>query len=91
MSTDVSNFLGISVSMWVDPAASYASEPHVHASYGSRSAAYSIVSGNAIGEGISTRANGFLREWIDSNRLALIRNWERIHNNQPPNPIQPLE
>ena len=40
---------------------------------------------------IAPRALGLVIEWASQQKTHLLKNWELVKNNQPPNKIEPLK
>jgi Domain of unknown function (DUF4160) len=83
----LSSFYGIAIYMYFgddQPA-------HFHAIYGDDEAAIAIEDGAIIAGRLPRRASKLLTEWIDLHRDELLANWRAAVNNEPLNPIDPLE
>jgi Domain of unknown function (DUF4160) len=66
-------FFGVIIRMyWRDHA-----PPHVHAYYQGHRALIEIETGEVIGGHLPLRAESLVREWVLSQREALMANWER--------------
>jgi hypothetical protein len=84
---EISRFFGIVVTMY------YADHPppHLHARYGSAQAVIDIRTLETLAGGLPPRATGLVVEWTVLHRAELLHNWERARNDEPLEPIEPLE
>jgi len=83
----LSSFYGIAIYMYYGDH----QPPHFHAIYGDDEAAISIEDGSFIAGSLPRRASNLLTEWIDLHRNELLANWRASIDNEPLQPIDPLE
>ncbi len=83
---EISRFLGVVVRMYYRDHA----PPHFHAEYGDYEITVQINSGIVEGR-FPKRVLAAVLEWFDLHRQELTDNWERARNEQPLEPIEPLE
>lgn len=83
----VSRFYGISIYLYYQDHP----PPHCHAIYGDREAVFSLASGSIMEGDLPRRAERMVRQWIKQHRLELAHAWEQASQNQPLDPIPPLQ
>jgi hypothetical protein len=84
---EISRFLGIVIRMYFfdhEP-------PHFHATYGGAEAQITISPIGVLGGGLPPRVLALVVEWGKLHQVELLDNWRRLHNDQPPRRIAPLE
>ena len=84
---EISRFFGIVIRMYFfdhDP-------PHFHASHGGSEARIGIDPIVLLDGAISRRALALIVEWTKIHQSELMENWRRLHTDEPPQPIAPLE
>jgi Domain of unknown function (DUF4160) len=84
---EISRFLGIVIRMYFfdhDP-------PHFHAAYGGSEAQVRITPVGLLDGGLPPRALALVVEWATLHQTELLDNWRRLHADQPPVKIPPLE
>jgi hypothetical protein len=84
---EISRFLGIVIRMYFfdhDP-------PHFHATYGGAEAQIRISPVGLLDGGLPPRALALVVEWATLHQAELVDNWRRLHEDQPPFKIAPLE
>lgn len=84
---EISRFFGISIRMYFDDH----NPPHFHAIYGTREAEFGIEPVSHLRGRFSRRALGMVMEWAAMHQLELLDNWERLHNDEAPKRINPLD
>ena len=82
----VSRFLGILITMYYRDHG----VARLHATYGEYRISVEIAS-DAVHGAFPRRALGFVREWTALHRAELLENWNRARQQQPLEPIAPLE
>ena len=70
----LSRFYGIVIRMYFQRAEH--NPPHIHASYGGKTAEIEIKSGNVLEGSISPKALSLIREWLVIYRQELLQMWE---------------
>lgn len=83
---EISRFLGISIRMYYRDHA----PAHFHAAYREYEITVDIDSGLVVGS-FPRRALTAVLEWYTLHHAELAHNWELVRQEQPLNPIQPLE
>ena len=84
---EISRFLGIVIRMYFfdhEP-------PHFHASYGDTEAQVRIDPIGLLGGELPPRALALVVEWATLHKAELHENWRRLHSDEPPQRIAPLE
>ena len=84
---EVSRFFGISIRMYFDDH----HPPHFHAIYGDSEVEAGIDPITLLRGRFPRRALGMVLEWAALHQQELLDNWERLHNDQPPHRIDPLD
>jgi len=83
---EISRFLGIVIAMFYRDHP----PPHFHAIYGEYEITVEIESGIVNGR-FPKRALGFVLEWLDLHKDALLENWHLAEERRPLKKISPLE
>lgn len=83
---EISRFFGIIIRMYFDDHP----PPHFHAIYGKHEAQISINPIIVLQGGLPRRAESMVIEWAALHQQELIENWQRLHREQPPQKIEPL-
>jgi len=83
----VSRFFGIVIRMYFHDH----EPPHFHASYGSAEARILIDPVRVLAGGLPPRPLALVAEWARLRRVDLLENWRRLHSDEPPRAITPLE
>lgn len=83
---EISRFFGIVIKMYFNDHA----PPHFHAEYGENEAVMSIESLALLRGRLPPRALALVLEWAQSNRKALMRNWDSVRDGATPRRIKPL-
>ena len=65
--------------------------PHFHVRYGSQKAIFAIEHLSVIRGELPPRALQLVKEWARLHRTELEDDWRRARQNQPLQPIDPLE
>jgi phosphomannomutase len=65
--------------------------PHLHAIYGSAEAELGIEPVALLRGKFPRRALGMVMEWAALHWEELLANWQRLHSDEPPHWIEPLE
>jgi Domain of unknown function (DUF4160) len=84
---EISRFLGIVIRMYFfdhEP-------PHFHAAYGGAEALLRIVPVSLLDGSLPPRALALVLEWATLHQGELLENWRRLHADEPPIRIAPLE
>jgi len=84
---EISRFLGIVIRMYFldhDP-------PHFHAAYGDAEARIHIQPVGLLAGLLPPRALALVVEWATLHQGELVENWRRLHADEPPMKIAPLE
>ncbi len=84
---EISRFFGIVIRMYFndhDP-------PHFHASYAGAEAQIRIAPLGLLNGALPPRALALVVEWASVHERRLLDNWRRLHSDQPPERIAPLE
>ncbi|MGQ0816341.1 MAG: DUF4160 domain-containing protein [Gemmatimonadota bacterium] len=84
---EISRFLGIVIRMYFfdhEP-------PHFHASYGNAEAQVRIDPIGLLGGDLPPRVLALVVEWATLHKPELQENWRRLHSDEPPQRIAPLE
>jgi hypothetical protein len=84
---EISRFFGIVIRMYFndhDP-------PHFHASYAGAEAQVRISPLGVLNGALPPRALALVVEWASLHERQLLDNWERLHTDQAPVRIAPLE
>ena len=84
---EISRFLGIVIRMYFldhEP-------PHFHAVYGGAEAQVRIQPLGLLNGNLPPRALALVVEWATLHRDELLENWRRLHADEPPVTIAPLE
>ena len=84
---EISRFFGIIIAMYYDEHP----PPHFHARYGSDKAVLTIEPTALLVGQLSPRTLGLVTEWARLHRDELMINWELARQQQPLNPVAPLE
>ena len=83
----ISQFYGIAIYMYyLDHA-----PPHFHAIYAEHEAEIDIVTAQITEGNLPRRARSLVREWAEMHRGELQRDWDLAREDQPLNPIDPLD
>ena len=84
---EISRFLGIVIRMYFldhDP-------PHFHAAYAGAEAQIRIRPVGLLSGALPPRALALAVEWATLHQAELLENWRRLHTDEPPVKIAPLE
>ena len=65
--------------------------PHFHASYAGAEAQVRITPLGVLNGALPPRALALVVEWASVHERRLLDNWRRLHSDQPPERIAPLE
>ena len=84
---EVSRFFGIAIRMYFDDH----DPPHFHAIYAGNEARVGIAPVVILESNLPNRAASMVIEWAALHQQELMRNWERLRNQQPVEKIAPLE
>jgi len=84
---EVSRFFGISIRMYFDDHA----PPHFHAIYSDAEVEVAVDPLGVLRGRFPRRALGMVLEWAALHRQELLDNWDRLHNDEPSQRIDPLE
>ena len=84
---EVSRFFGISVRMYFDDH----NPAHFHAIYAGAEVEIGIDPMTVLRGRFPRRALGMVLEWTATHQRELLDNWERLHNDQSPHKIDPLD
>lgn len=83
---EISRFFGIVINMYYNEHP----PPHFHARYGGEKALVAIDTLTVIDGRLSPRALGLVTEWGAQHQDELLWNWQRARNQEPLEPIEPL-
>ena len=84
---EISRFFGIVIRMYFldhEP-------PHFHAKYGSDEVQLRIQPVGVLSGGLPARALALVVEWATLHQDELLENWRRLHSDEAPSRIKPLE
>jgi len=84
---EISRFFGIIIAIYYNDHP----PPHFHVRYGQQKAIIEIQSLSILAGKLSLRALGLVIEWAASHQAELLQNWELARQQEPLEPIQPLE
>jgi hypothetical protein len=84
---EISRFFGIIIAMYYNDHP----PPHFHVRYGQQKAIIEIQSLAVLEGKLSPRVLGLVIEWAASHQAELLQNWELARQQDPLEPIQPLE
>ena len=84
---EISRFFGIIIRMYYNDHR----PPHFHAHYGEHQVEIVIETLEILEGKLPNRVLGLVLEWAVLHRNELRADWERARNEQPLEPIQPLE
>jgi hypothetical protein len=84
---EVSRFFGISIRMYFDDH----NPPHFHAIHDDAEAEVGIDPVALLRGRFPRRALGMVMEWAAVHQAELLDNWERLHHDQTPRRIDPLD
>ena len=84
---EISRFFGIIIRMYFNDHL----PPHFHAHYGEHQIEITIETLEVLKGKLPSRALGLVLDWASLHRDELRTDWERARNEQPLEPIQPLE
>ncbi|MDP1715206.1 MAG: DUF4160 domain-containing protein [Anaerolineales bacterium] len=84
---EISRFFGIIIRMYFNDHV----PPHFHAHYGEHQIEITIETLEVLKGKLPNRVLGLVLEWASLHRDELRADWERARNEQPLEPIQPLE
>jgi len=84
---EVSRFFGISIRMYFDDH----NPPHFHAIYAGKEAKFGIDPIRFLEGKLPARAASMVLEWTALHQRELMRNWDRLRNDQLVEKIEPLE
>lgn len=84
---EISRFFGIAIRMYfLDHA-----PPHFHALYGDAEAQIQIDPVRVLAGRLPPRPLALVLQWATLHQSELLANWDRLHADEPPLPIAPLE
>lgn len=83
----ISEFFGVVIYMYFNDHM----PPHFHAEYGEFEALYEIDTLDILRGGLPRRAHSMVAEWALAHRAELRDNWNRAREQQPLEPIEPLD
>jgi hypothetical protein len=83
----VSRFFGIVIRMYFFDH----TPPHFHAAYGGSEARVRIDPVGLLEGNLPPRPLALVVEWASLHRTELLENWRRLHEDEPPQRIEPLE
>lgn len=84
---EISRFFGISIRMYFDDH----NPSHFHAIYGGMEVEIGISPIALLRGSFPRRALGLVVEWAVAHRRELLDNWNRLHAEQEPRDIAPLD
>ena len=84
---EISRFFGIVIRMYFDDHV----PPHFHALYSGAEALVQIAPVGLMGGDLPPRALALVVEWARLHEGELLENWRRLHSEEPPTRIAPLE
>ncbi|MBI1723998.1 MAG: DUF4160 domain-containing protein [Gemmatimonadetes bacterium] len=84
---EISRFFGIVIRMYFDDH----QPPHFHAFYGGAEAQFRITPIGLMDGELPPRALAMVVEWGSLHEAELLENWRRLHADEPPARIAPLE
>jgi len=84
---EISRFFGIVIRMYFDDH----NPPHFHAFYGQSEAQVGIDPIAILNGTLTSRAASMVFEWAALHQRELMRNWRRVHNDEPAERIVPLQ
>jgi phosphomannomutase len=84
---EISRFFGISIRMYFDDH----NPPHFHAFYGGAEIEVGLDPIEILHGRLPRRAMGMVLEWTVLHRQELLLNWDRLHSEQEPHRIDPLD
>jgi hypothetical protein len=84
---EISRFYGIVVAMFYNDH----EPPHFHVRYGDYKAILAVESESVLRGELPPRALGLVKEWARLHKRELEQDWLRARENQPLQPIDPLE
>lgn len=84
---EISRFLGIVIRMYFFDHG----PPHFHAKYGDVEAQIRFAPLGLLGGGLPPRVLALVLEWARLHEAELQENWRRLHEDEPPIRIAPLE
>ena len=84
---EISRFFGIVIRMYFDDH----NPPHFHAFYADGEARFGIRPIELLDGALPNRALSMVFEWAALHQQELLDNWERLHTDQPPQRITPLQ
>ncbi len=84
---EVSRFFGISIRMYFDDH----QPPHFHATYADSEVQVGIDPLALLRGRFPRRALGMVMEWAAMHQRELLDNWDRLHDEQAPLKIDPLD
>lgn len=84
---EISRFLGVVIRMYFDDHP----PPHFHASYAGQEARLFIDPVGHLDGGLPPRVLALVVEWATLHQGELMENWRRLHEDEPPIRIAPLE
>jgi len=84
---EICRFLGIVIRMYFDDHP----PPHFHAAYGGAEARVLIAPVGILDGRLPPRVLALVVEWATLHEAELMENWRRLHADEPPIRIAPLE
>jgi len=82
----ISTFYGIIIRMFFAEHA----PPHFHAQYGEHKASINILTFEILEGKLPRRALNLVLDWAELHQDELLRNWDKCHQHQSPDKIEPL-
>ncbi|MBI2403205.1 MAG: DUF4160 domain-containing protein [Gemmatimonadetes bacterium] len=84
---EISRFFGIVIRMYFNDH----EPPHFHAFYAGSEAQLGIAPVGILRGDLPPRALALVVEWASVHQRELLDNWHRLHTDEPPRRIPPLE
>lgn len=84
---EICRFLGIVIRMYFDDHG----PPHFHATYGGAEVRVRIAPVGVLDGRLPPRVLALVVEWATLHEAELMENWRRLHADEPPIRIAPLE
>lgn len=84
---EISRFFGIVIRIYFNDH----EPPHFHAFYAGAEAQLQIAPVGILRGGLRPRPLALAIEWASLHERELLNNWYRLHNDEPPHTIAPLE
>jgi hypothetical protein len=84
---EISRFFGITIRMYFDDH----NPAHFHAFYGGQEAQFGLEPIRMLAGNLPSRAVSMVLEWAALHQTQLLRNWQRLRNEQPVERVEPLQ